>query len=70
MTDTNALRNRIRDSGLKYYYVARILGITPYGLQKKIENASEFKANEIEALSNLLHLTTAERMEIFFCQNR
>ena len=70
MTDTSALRNRIQDNGLKYYYVARILGITPYGLQKKIENVTEFKANEIEMLSNLLHLTTVERMAIFFCRRK
>ena len=66
MTDTDTLRKRIQQSGLKYYHVAHVLGITPYGLQKKIENVTEFKASEIEALSNLLRLTAAERAAIFF----
>lgn len=66
MTDTKRLKERIQDKGLKYTYVASRLGITPYGLQKKIENDTEFKASEIKKLYELLELSEKERTEIFF----
>ena len=46
MTDTNALRSIIADSGLKYKAIAEIMGLTPYALQMKIDNETEFKASE------------------------
>ena len=36
MTDTNALRSAIVDSGLKYKALAEIMGLSPYALQVKI----------------------------------
>ena len=42
MTDTNALRSAIVDSGLKYKALAEIMGLSPYALQMKIDNESEF----------------------------
>ena len=66
MTDTNALREAIASAGLKYNFVAKALGLTPYGLQKKIENRTEFKASEIAALTDLLSLPERKRTEIFF----
>ena len=68
MTNTSALRQKIEQSGLKYRFVAETLGITPYGLQKNIENVTEFKASEISKLSKLLKLSAAEMTEIFFCR--
>ena len=38
MTDTKALRERIEAKGLKLKAVAEKLGITPYCLQRKINN--------------------------------
>lgn len=38
MTDTNALRSIIADSGLKYKAIAEIMGLTPYALQMKGEH--------------------------------
>lgn len=66
MTDTKRLRDKIKDSGLKYSYLLACMGLTPYGLSKKIENDSEFKASEIQSLFELLKLTCSERDEIFF----
>lgn len=66
MTDTVALRNRIKKSGLKLSYIAKTLGITAYTLQKKLDNDAEFKVSEVEALSTLLHLTLAEKDAYFF----
>ncbi|MBS7225400.1 MAG: toxin-antitoxin system, antitoxin component, Xre family protein [Clostridiaceae bacterium] len=66
MTDTKLLREAIESRGLKYKYIAEELGITPYGLQKKIENESDFKAKEILALTRILGLSRKERDRIFF----
>lgn len=66
MTDTYRLKSAIQNAGLKYYKVAEKLGLTRYGLKKKIENDSEFKASEIVILTKLLKLTKEDRDKIFF----
>lgn len=66
MTDTKRLRDAIDSKGYKYQFVASELGISRYGLQKKIENDTEFKASEIKRLSTLLGLTLHEQSKIFF----
>ena len=66
MTDSIALRNAVDKSGLKYNKIAGEMGISPYSLQKKIDNLTEFKASEIVKLSMLLSLSDAERSSIFF----
>lgn len=66
MTDTEALRNKISEAGLKLSYVAERIGLTYQGFWKKLNNHSEFKANEIQALSELLKIRTQEKEKIFF----
>lgn len=66
MTDTEALRSVIHESGLKYKSIAQALGLTPYGLQKKIDNITEFKASEIALLADILSLSEKQRDAIFF----
>ena len=66
MTDTVALRKAVKESGLKYIRIASEMGISPYTLQKKIDNETEFKASEIVQLSDLLSLEASERSNIFF----
>lgn len=66
MTDTLALRRRIKDSGYRLGYVADVLGISQYTLQKKLDNDSEFKVSEVDALAKLLGLTPKEKNAYFF----
>ena len=66
MTNTTMLVTFIDNSGFKRSHIAKKLGITSYTLARKIENKSEFKANEIEILCNLLSIDKEERMAIFF----
>ena len=66
LTDTKALRKKIQESGLKYIYLAEQLGLSPYGLHKKINNSSEFKASEICKLSAILGIADTEVRAIFF----
>lgn len=65
MTDTKKLRERINKAGLKLKYVAQELGISPYTLQMKIDNDTEFKVSEVDTLAKMLHLTLQEKDEIF-----
>ena len=68
MTNTALFRETVDKRGLKYKFLADCIGITPYGLQKKIENLSEFKASEIVALCEALQLDRNEREQIFFAR--
>lgn len=69
MTNTKILVAAIQKAGLKYKFIAEKLGITPYGLNKKIKNKTEFKASEISALSELLLLPDEVRNMIFFAKS-
>ena len=67
MTNTELLRAKIEESGLKYEYLARILGITRFALANKINNKNEFKASEILKLCAELNIKSSkERDGIFF----
>jgi hypothetical protein len=67
LTDTALLEQRIAKSGLKKSYIAKEMGLSPYGLTLKIRNLNEFKASEIEKLCILLGITDIkERCAIFF----
>lgn len=66
MTDTELLREKIENSGYKLQFIAKSLGLTYQGLLNKINNQSEFRASEIQALYDLLGLTEKERVAIFF----
>lgn len=69
MTDTKKLRRRIEEKGLKYGFIASQLGISRYALQMKIDNDSEFRVSEVDALANLLGLSLLEKDAIFL-QNK
>lgn len=66
MTDTKALRSIIQHAGLKYKVLAEMMGLSAYALQLKIDNESEFKASEIDSLSNILGMDLQQRDAIFF----
>ena len=66
MTNSAALRARIKKSGFKLGYIAEKIGITAYTLQKKIDNETEFKVSEVDCLAKLLNLTALEKDAYFF----
>ena len=67
MTNTSLLEEKIIKSGLKKSYIAKTIGLSPYGLTLKIRNINEFKASEIEKLCILLGIDDLEeRCAIFF----
>ena len=70
MTDTQELLRIIEESGLKKGFIAAKLGLTTYGFQKKVENKTQFKAEEIKKLCEILGITSLKkREEIFFVEN-
>ena len=67
MTNTALLEEKITESGLKKSYIAKSIGLTPYGFTLKIRNKSEFKASEIDKICILLGIDSPEeRCNIFF----
>lgn len=66
MTNTELLRKKIGESGLKLNYIAGQLGITPRALDMKIKNETEFKPSEIKKFSELLGIETAEEQKLIF----
>ena len=69
MTDTEALREIIKNSGLKFEYIAKCLEITRFSLTKKIENVTEFKASEVQKMCDVLQIGDPKVKEaIFFAQ--
>lgn len=66
MINSHLLRSKISESGIKLYALASRLGLSGYGLSRKIDNKTEFKASEIEKLCDILQLSTCDRDGIFF----
>lgn len=66
MTDTAKLNERIKESGLKKSYIAKVLGVVDSTLARKINNAQDFRASEITALCELLGIDTLEEKEAIF----
>ena len=58
-------REKVKESGLKFNYIAHKIGITEFGLIKKRRGKIPFKVSEINALTELLNLTEKERDAIF-----
>lgn len=69
MTNTEALRKKIKESGLKMQFIADNLDLSVYGLSLKISNHNEFKASEISCLCELLNITSLEEKDALFFVN-
>ena len=70
MANTEALEKKIRDQGIKKVFLAEKLGITTFGLSKKINNINEFKASEIQTLCELLNITSLKEKESIFFDSK
>lgn len=64
--DIDRLRSTIDDSGIKLKFICEKMGLSRYGLYKKLNGSSEFTASEMKEMQNILHLSNKERDEIFF----
>lgn len=69
MTNTNLLKLKIRDSGLKLFNISKKMGISRQTLWKKINNKVAFDQYEIEKLCVILNITDLyEKERIFFAK--
>lgn len=67
MVNTALLLNAIARSGKTVFDCAAALGVSIATMKKKIQNATQFKASEIEKLIVLLSLSKQQFEAIFFC---
>ena len=66
MVDTERLEKIIEESGLKKKFIAAEMGLSPWGLARKIRNCSEFLASEVNVLCRVLRISKKVKEEIFF----
>ena len=67
MVDTNELKKRIAQKGVKKQWLATQLGLSRYGLFLKLEGKNDFYTNEAVKLCDALGITDAEeKNQIFF----
>lgn len=67
MTDTELLKRKIHESGLKYGYIAEKVGISRTSLYLKVNGDKAFNQSEISILCELLPIENLEEKEhIFF----
>ena len=66
MTNTKLLREKIEASGLKLQFIADQIGLTRFGLYKKLQDGTEFKPSQIVKLCDLLKIETIEEREQIF----
>lgn len=67
MTDKELLEKAIEKSGIKVMKLMEAAGIKSYAtFRGRMNNDTEFTASEIQALTDALQLTAAERDRIFF----
>lgn len=70
MTNTDLLREKIRERGVKLSFLVEALNTSYHWLNQKIENKRDFKAWEITAMCEALGITDInERDRIFFAEN-
>ena len=65
LTDTKLLKEKIENSGYRFNWIAKNLNLTPYGLRKKVNGETEFKATEIVKFQEILKISNMERDKIF-----
>lgn len=66
MTDTNALKAIIKQSGLKKKFICEKIGLSMPGFLNKLNNESDFRQSEIKKLCEVLNLDASQRDLIFF----
>ena len=65
MTNTEALKRKIKSEKLSKRKLAKMLNLSESGLYLKLNNKREFRASEIRKLKDALKLTVAETVQIF-----
>lgn len=70
MVDLKLLEKTIRDSGLKAGMIGEQMGIGYASFWRKMHGISEFKASEMTALKDMMHMSNTLFRRIFFATVR
>ena len=65
MTDVKRLKNLIKESGMRFNFIAAKCGLTDTGFRNKVDGKRQFTAGEVGALKDVLGLSLKEVDEIF-----
>lgn len=68
MTDFELLRRKIDDSGMTMVAISEKTGISRETIYNRFKGVGEFTASEMLAISDVLHLSNADRDSIFFAR--
>lgn len=68
MTNTELLKHKIDESGLKITFICGKLNMTPQGFYKKLDAQSEWSFTQVMTLKNLLSLSEKDLDDIFFTE--
>lgn len=67
MTNTELLKEKVENSGLRTGFIADKLGISRAGWYRKLKGESPFTAEQIQIMCDILHITSLrEKEDIFF----
>lgn len=66
MTDTELLKKKINESGLKFNFIAEKLGLSRSGLYQKINGNNEFTQSEIVKLCEILNIKSIQERQVIF----
>lgn len=69
MINKELLKQKVEESGIKYTHIAKCLDISERGLKYKINGGSQFKADEIAKIKDILRLNPEEISAIFFADD-
>lgn len=69
MTNTELLEIKIKESGLRKGFIAEQMGLSAYGLSKKIAGENDFKVREVNQLCEILKITSLREKERIFFAN-
>lgn len=64
--NTQKLKGVIAETGITMTALSGRIGISREALYNKVERKTEFTASEIRKISEILHLSTNSRDDIFF----
>ncbi len=68
MTNSELLKAKIKESGVSITFLAEKCNVSREYFYQKLNGDVEFKQSEISAVKDVLHLTQAERNDIFFAK--
>lgn len=66
MTDTELLKKKINESGLRFNFIAEKLGLSRSGLYQKINGNNEFTQSEIVKLCKILNIKSIQERQVIF----